>query len=108
MARMARLARHPFTWLSLALLLLVTPATGGERETLDGWRVQLDQVQAALQRDGLRDQDLAGLRDSTEPIRLGARAMAAQLAPRLQIIQSQLGGGRAKPGHRPAAPAAPD
>src|SRR5919202_3814703 len=88
---MARLARHKLAWLTLALLLFATGAMGGERETLDGWRAQLDQVQAALQRDGLSDQDLAGLRDSTEPVRLGARAMAAQLAPRLQVMQSQLG-----------------
>lgn len=81
---------------ALVLALLAAPARlaaaeSAEKAQLEGWRSELDQVEATLQRPGLNDNALVGLRDRVEPVRDAARVMAVELGPRIQAIQLKLG-----------------
>lgn len=85
-----------FHHLLVALFALVISvslglAAGPERKKqLEAWKLNLDQAEATLGRDGLRDEDLARLRTELLPIGNAVRGLVEEIEPELRAIQERL------------------
>ena len=74
------------------------------RERLDAIRVIFDQTEAALIRPSRRDEDLASLRNTVEPLRTELRAKTDEIEPQFADTQNRL----KELGPAPAARAPPE
>ncbi|MHB2168351.1 DUF3772 domain-containing protein [Alsobacter sp. R-9] len=70
------------------------------RQNLDAVRIQLDQLEAGLQRRGSSDQALQALRASVDPLATQARSVVVDLAPRAEAIRLRLKELGPKPGEK--------
>lgn len=61
------------------------------REQVDSWNIELDSMILALQRPGLRDDQLAAMRGRAEEIAVLANAMVLRLEPMLAASRTRLG-----------------
>jgi small-conductance mechanosensitive channel len=73
-------------------------AMAAQRAKLDSVRLQLDQIEAAVQRTGQTDASLAGLRDQLLPLGETARTVVSDLTPRADAIRQRLAELGPKPG----------
>ncbi len=60
------------------------------KEKLDGLKIQVEQLEAGLQRENLNDADLQGLRSRAEPILNDLRAVLELLSPRFDSAKARL------------------
>ncbi|MDQ0511490.1 DUF3772 domain-containing protein [Ancylobacter amanitiformis] len=101
-------------WLCLALGMLAPMAAGAQaalppeqqvlQDRLEGQRAVVDGVEAALGRDGLRSEDLDGLRTRLDPVRDNLSAGIAILDPAVADLYKRL----QELGPKPAADAPPE
>jgi potassium-dependent mechanosensitive channel len=59
------------------------------REKLDSLKIQLDQTEAGLSRENLRDVDLQDIRQRAEPLVEAARKLVEQIIPRVETAKSR-------------------
>jgi potassium-dependent mechanosensitive channel len=68
----------------------LSPGTRALRSKLDGFKLDLDQKEAALNRRDLSDAELQGLRQAIDPITVSLRALIDDLAPKLETAKARL------------------
>ncbi|MGE0846902.1 MAG: DUF3772 domain-containing protein [Flavobacteriaceae bacterium] len=62
----------------------------GEAEQVDAWKLALDQIEIALQREGLTEAEMLEFERQLEPIRNQANDVVGKLAPQLKAQQDRL------------------
>jgi potassium-dependent mechanosensitive channel len=60
------------------------------QQTLEMLKLNADRVEAAIQREGLTDAELAALRGEIDPVQVQAQALIAQIIPRVQAVEARL------------------
>src|SRR3954467_13955273 len=68
----------------------LSPETKALRSKLDGFKLDLDQKEAALNRRDLSEAELQGLRRALDPIAESLRALIDDLAPKLEAAKARL------------------
>jgi potassium efflux system protein len=94
----ARFAHIALCALALAAAALMTPALAQQPQlvtpappaALEPFRLELDQIEAAVGREGIGDDALAELRDRVAGVREGLRGRADALEPQLKEIDTRL------------------
>ena len=60
------------------------------RQTLEMLKLIADRFEAAIQREGLTDAELAALRAEIDPVQAQAQALVAQIVPQVQAVEARL------------------
>ena len=76
--------------LMVPVLALAQAANVDRQAAIDGWRATLVQTEAALGRPGLTLEDLDEQRENVQAVHLAARALKAELDPRIADLDAQL------------------
>lgn len=59
-------------------------------QTLETLKLNADRIEAAIQREGLTDAELAALRGEIDPVQIQAQALINQIVPRVQAVEERL------------------
>lgn len=68
----------------------VAPDVRAAREQFDGIKFELDQREAALQRENIQDRELQSLRQSLDPLTNTIRTLLAELTPKFEAARARL------------------